>query len=138
MRGSAAKKKRAVAQKIRDVKHQCHFLVLLCVIGLVGCASPTLKPRKSLASSALVSQDEEIRSGAGRDAAKVIESGKLYVCETGTIAIYLPGIPEAHLNRVRTLPRRTLRNGCLAPGVARAIAYAAVFNAEILRHLLTQ
>ncbi|MCE9591412.1 MAG: peroxiredoxin [Planctomycetes bacterium] len=76
---------------------------------------------------------DEVHAEALHDASAAIASGELYICETGTIALYAPGIPRNRLDLVKDLPRRPLPSGCTDPRVFRSIAYAEVFNQEVVR-----
>lgn len=70
-----------------------------------------------------------------RDAADAIALGQLYVCETGTLGVYTPGVSESEGELVRGLPRRLLPSGCADPRVLGSLVYAETFNREIVRFL---
>ena len=78
---------------------------------------------------------EQITTQALQAAAAAISTGKLYLCDAGTIAIYTPGIPRDKASLVRHLPHRVLPSGCIDPEALRSVAYAEVFNGEIVRYL---
>ena len=78
---------------------------------------------------------EEARAEARRDVAHAIRTRELYVCDTGTIVLYSPGIPPDKREVLRGLPHRVLASGCTDPTVHRNIVYAEAFNRHILRYL---
>ena len=116
------------------MRSSIHFLALLVTAFAVGCTSAQPKPEIKTAPRTDFPV-EAVRTQALHDAWAAIASGRFYICETGTIAIYAPGVPERSLDLVRGLPRRTLPSGCTEPRVFRSIAYAEVFNAEMVRYL---
>src|SRR5262245_50092216 len=111
-----------------------HCVGLLMAAMAVGCSSTSPKHEPTAPPQAAFSV-EEVRAEALRDASAAIARGQLYVCEAGTIRLYVPGVPEHELALVRELPRVALPSGCTEPQAFRSIAYAEAFNAEILRHL---
>jgi hypothetical protein len=80
----------------------------------------------------------DVREEARREAAKVIASGKLYVCEAGGYAVYAVRVSQADFPLIENLPRYLLPSGCAEPRVQESMAYAEVFNGEIVRHLRRQ
>ena len=81
---------------------------------------------------------EQVAKEALEDAATAIRTGNLYVCDAGTIAIYTPGISTTQGLLVQNLPHRLLPSGCTHPKALRSVAYAKVFNREIVRFLMDQ
>src|SRR5256885_1923112 len=105
-------------------------LISVCA---TGCSSSRPDPHDAVATVSFWRFSEaEVRAEALRDAAAAIAAGKPYVCEAGTIAICLPGISDKNQKFVRNLPHRLLPSGCTEPTAFRSIAYAGVFNLQIL------
>ena len=102
---------------------------ILIAVMMVGASLSCRSPSSSSYS------ESEVRTEALRDAATTIAAGKLYVCETGTIGIYLPGVPASKAKLVKDLPRHGLPSGCTNPLALRSITYAEIFNCEIVRYL---
>ena len=105
------------------MRHSSSLIALLLLALLLGCKSPYSY------------SEREVHQQAVRDAQAAIVSGELRICEAGTFAIYAPGISGSDLQTVRDVPRRVLPSGCTNPEAGRSIAYAEVFNREILRYL---
>jgi hypothetical protein len=99
------------------------LLVLVAFAFLTGCASHHFSKR-------------EARQEALRDASAAISTGHLYICEAGTFDTReTPAIAASDLCLVGGLPRKSLPGGCTNPETGRSIAYAEVFNREIVKHL---
>jgi hypothetical protein len=107
---------------------------------LTGCSSSSDGASSAAAISGPPAHAtrKEITKAARQDAAAAISSGQLYVCDAGTIALYSPGIPPDKTPLVRNLRHRTLPSGCTAPGALNSVAYAEIFNREIVRFLETK
>jgi hypothetical protein len=105
------------------MRYSPSLVALLLLTLLLGCRSPYSYSQR------------EVQREAIRDAQAAIASGELYICEAGTFAIYTPGVSGSGLQIVRDVPRRLLPSGCINPEAGRSIAYAEVFNREVLRHL---
>ena len=98
--------------------------VLIIVGCLLGCASPYHFSKRVVKEDAL------------RDASAAIATGQLYVCEAGTFDIHAtPAIKQIDLQLVQGLPRKCLPGGCRNPEAERSVAYAEIFNREIIRYL---
>jgi hypothetical protein len=114
--------------------HSPSILAVFLAVAVVGCSSSRAAHEQTAAPPSDFSADA-VRAEALRDASAAISNGELHICETGTIGIYAPGVPKRKLELVRGLPRRTLPSGCTEPRVFRSIAYAEVFNGEIVKYL---
>lgn len=99
------------------------FLIAVLLVSLVtGCSSPRPGAPKSAAPpSGAALLNEQIAKEAVEDAAMAIRTGKLYVCDAGTIATYTPGISTAQAAFVRNLPHRQLPSGCTEPKALRSV-----------------
>jgi hypothetical protein len=104
-------------------------------LSVVGCSHPQKATQLGDHTTTHSLSSEQVTAEAMKEAGTAISSGNLYLCETGTIGIYTPGVPETTKELVRDLPRHRLPSGCLEPHVWRSIAYAQVFNGEIIQFL---
>jgi hypothetical protein len=110
--------------EMNTLRLSLQVFVLAALGWLVGCASVSQLSKR------------EVRREALRDASAAISTGHLYICEAGTFDTHqTPAITEGQSHLVDGLPRKRLPGGCTNPEAGRSIAYAEVFNREIVNHL---
>ena len=101
----------------------------------VGCAANLTAMNETTGTEKRDLWADEARAEARRDLAQAIRTQELYICDTGTIVLYSPGVPPDKKGVLRGIPHRVLASGCTDPAVHRNIVYAEAFNRQLLNYL---